>query len=672
MMDTLNPLLQWLNAHPNWAGFATFIISCLESVAIIGTIVPGTIMMTAVGTLAGAGVIPLWLTIVCAIVGAVVGDGISYLIGFYFKDRLRTIWPFRNNPQWLSAGEQFFHKHGGKSVFIGRFVGPVRAIIPVIAGMLGMKPYKFYIANILSAIGWAPAYMLPGILLGAASLELPPDIAVHVILMFLLVSLFIIFCIWLVLKIFVLIGNRIEQFLSWIWSHLKNSRYAHIITIALKHHNPNKTHGQLVIAFYLTLVLLCFFYLAWDIKTNQSTSLLINDALFHFFRSLRSEITDNALFAITLMGDSSIIIPTFAIIFGWLLLTKRSYLAWHVFALGLLAVGSIEITKHIVHSPRPWGLLNPMSSFSFPSGHATLSTVFFIGLALLLIKAYPSKKRALILSAISIVLLVSLSRLYFGVHWFTDILAGWLLGAAILLLITISYYRKKDTTNNIDKIAISSLLIFLPLYLFVAFHQAGQFKQQYAMAEYPHYTIDQQAWWSQSDPRIPVYRVNRIGIATQHFNIQWLGSLDFIEKTLLKNGWETPPERNWISVIERIADVQSTGSLPIVAALHLDKKPVIVLVKHTEDDKRVMVLRLWNSNVTIEPKDQELWVGTITLIPRTYSWIFKKNSDEIEISSQLIFTKIPSQLEVKTVPLLPSKANRQKKIRYIFLMKPKT
>jgi membrane protein DedA with SNARE-associated domain len=99
MQDIVGPLLQWLNANPNMAGLVTFIISAAESVAIIGTIVPGTIMMTALGALAGAGVIPLWQTIFWAILGAVVGDGISYWMGHYFKDRLPSLWPFRNNPK---------------------------------------------------------------------------------------------------------------------------------------------------------------------------------------------------------------------------------------------------------------------------------------------------------------------------------------------------------------------------------------------------------------------------------------------------------------------------------------------------------------------------------------------------------------------------------------------
>src|SRR3990167_3214148 len=116
MSDYVSPLLQWMNANPEWSGLVTFIISASESVAIIGTLVPGSITMTAIGTLAGAGVIPLYQTIIWAILGAIVGDCISYWIGRKFKSKLHNLWPFRNNPTLLERGEVFVHKYGVMSV----------------------------------------------------------------------------------------------------------------------------------------------------------------------------------------------------------------------------------------------------------------------------------------------------------------------------------------------------------------------------------------------------------------------------------------------------------------------------------------------------------------------------------------------------------------------------
>jgi membrane protein DedA with SNARE-associated domain/membrane-associated phospholipid phosphatase len=671
MAEILNPLLQWLNANPNWAAFAVFLISTGESVAILGTIVPGTVIMTAIGALVGAGVIPLWPTIIAAILGAVVGDGISYLIGHHFKDRIRLIWPFRNNPEWLNKGEQFFHKHGGKSVFIGRFVGPVRAIVPVIAGMLGMKPVRFYVANITSAIGWAPAYLLPGIVLGAASLELPPDIAAHVILMLLLVTLFIIFCVWIIVKILMLVQYKIEQALTEFWNRLKHSRYAHSITVVLKHHNPNKTHGQLVLAFYFTCIVIVMSCLTYTITSYGSNTLFINNAVLHFCRSLRTPTTDTIMVYITLLGEKRVLIPLIAIVFGWLLLTKRYYLAWHVFALGILTIGSIEIIKHAAHSIRPWGIQHSPESYSFPSGHTTLATTFYIGFALLLSKAYPSKRRYFIISALILVLMVSLSRLYLNAHWFTDVLAGWLLSAALLMLITISYHRKKYDIPSLKSLFWVTSIAFILLYASMYIHSFDRLKQNYNQKDYPSASISLNAWWKKTDNAVPVYRINRFGITTQILNIQWLGNLNDIKTTLLHNNWEIPPERDWISIIQRITDVQSTESLPLVSPLYLDKKPVLVLIKHT-DNKQVMVLRLWASNVTILP-DHQLWVGTISMIPRTYNWLFRKKSDEICINSKLLFEKSSQQFDAHEIVLSrPYNHRKYKTTPTILLIKPKS
>jgi membrane protein DedA with SNARE-associated domain/membrane-associated phospholipid phosphatase len=673
MNDVINPILQWLNANPNWAGLIVFLISASESVAIIGTIVPGTIMMTAIGTLAGAGVIPLWSTIFFTIIGAIVGDGISYMLGHHFKDRIRQIWPFRTNPEWLATGERFFHKHGGKSVFIGRFVGPVRAIVPLIAGMLGMKPLRFYIANITSAIGWAPVYLFPGIILGAASLELPPDMAVHALLVLLLVTLFIIFCIWLVVKILMLIRNKIEQSLNVFWSHLQHSRYAHIITVALKHHNPLKTHGQLVLAFYFLCALIGFVILTCIVKTHGSQALMVNHVVLHFFRSLRSPATDNVMLVFTLLGEKRIIIPTLLILFGYLLFKKRYYLAWHVIALAVLAVGSAQVIKHLVHSLRPWGITG-LPSYSFPSGHTLMAVTFFIGLALLMSEAYAKKRRYFVYIGLLIAAIVSISRLYLGAHWFTDVLASWLLGTAILIFICISYNRKKDpsTMLGIKNIILVTCISFSFFYGANYLFSFDKLKQTYKLLAYPSITITAEKWWQQSDLHIPIYRVNRFGLATQVMNLQWAGDLASIQQLLLEHKWEIPPERDWINILQRITDVQSAENLPLVSPIYLDKKPVLVLIKRTDSKNRVMVLRLWDSNISISPTIH-LWVGTVSMIPRTYSWIFKKKTDEVQINPDILFQHVPSNYVIKEVSLSPALSRKKYKTPpTILLIKSKT
>lgn len=671
MSDFLSPILQWINEHPEMAGIATFLISAAESVAIIGTIVPGTVMMTAIGTLAGSGVMPLWSTIMWAILGAIVGDGISYWLGFHFKDRLHYVWPFKKYPNVLATGEKFFIKHGGKSVFIGRFVGPVRALVPLVAGMFGMKPWRFFIANIISAIGWAPAYMLPGIALGAASLELPPDIAVHAILMLLLVGLFTILCIWVIQKLFKLISTQINQGLTTFWMHLQDSRYFSPIASALKHYDPSKTYGQLTLGFYFLVTLVFFLYFALYIKAHGSQDILINNAFLHLFRSLRTPLGDTFMLFITFLGESKILSVVMLILVIWFIAKKNWRTAYHVFALGILLSVSIEAFKHFVHSPRPWGIVHPPKGYSFPSGHATFSIAFYAGLALLLTKVFKQKYRSVFyIIAGLIIVAICTSRLYLGAHWFTDVLGGLLLGAAILILVVLSYNRKKE-----QFIYARGLLITFLITLFVTYGVYGltfykTFKHNYQQSEWPTYTLSLNEWWNQKNDHLPLYRLNRFGFSSQILNLQWTGDISKIRNLLLSNGWGIPSNVDWITVLHRVSDVQSAEHLPLVSPLYMDKNPALVLVKSTSNHK-LIVLRLWDSNIEFKDWHEPLWVGTVEIAPRTYSWLFKdKWANDIKLSPSLLFSSLPPDYDIgQTIVTNTHKRNSEQQT--IVLIKPK-
>ncbi|WP_455212835.1 DedA family protein, partial [Kaarinaea lacus] len=155
-LTTLQPVLDWIQNHPGLAGLVVFAIASAESLAVVGILVPGIMFMLGVGALIGLGVLDFWETVLWAAIGAVVGDGVSYWLGRHFDKQLRSLWPFTKHPNLIPRGEQFFHKHGGKSVLFGRFIGPIRPVIPAIAGIMHMNPYHFYFVNILSAVAWAP------------------------------------------------------------------------------------------------------------------------------------------------------------------------------------------------------------------------------------------------------------------------------------------------------------------------------------------------------------------------------------------------------------------------------------------------------------------------------------------------------------------------------------
>lgn len=674
MSDIATPILEWLNANPELAGLATFLISAGESVAIIGTIVPGSIMMTAIGALVGAGIIPFWPTLIWAILGAIVGDGVSYWLGHYFKDRIHNVWPFRNHPNLLNSGEGFFQKYGGMSVFIGRFVGPVRALVPLVAGMLGFKPLRFTIANVASAILWAPVYMLPGFLLGAASMELPSELAARVIFMLIFAVLFIILCLWLIKKIFELINQEVNQFLNWIWNSLKKSRYFHLLTHLLKHHDAKKTHGQLTLAFYFILTCIAFLYLAnFILYTGPEGP--TNNMIFHLFRSIRTTTLDNVMLCITLLGDFHVLLPLVITLFGYFIYTRHWHTAFHVLVFGLITIIGIQFFKYFVHSPRPWGVLgNNNAGFSFPSGHTAFAFAFYLGIALLSIKIFKIKKhRNLIYIPIALLIgFIALSRLYFGVHWLTDIVGGCLLSASIVMLVSLSYNRKTEKNIRPRDVITTVILTLIVSYSVNFYYSFNKFKHEYTMLEWPIYTIKFDSWWQQKGGYFPLYRVNRFGVSVNVFNIQWLGSLADIKELLLKNGWMTPLEHDWLSALYRITSVESTEHLPLLSPLYLDKPPLLILFKNTLDNKKLIILRFWTSQFLINNVQEPLWLGTIEFAPSTYSWLFKSKRENLLIPTpSLLFTKLPENYDIKetTVSIKP---NKRTKNQNILLIKPKS
>jgi membrane protein DedA with SNARE-associated domain len=142
------------------------VVAFAESLVVVGIILPGAALMFAFGALIASGMIDYPTAALAAFIGAVLGDGLSFWLGWLLRDRMARIWPFRHHPQMLQRSVRFFHDHGGMSVFIGRFIGPVRPIIPAVAGMMAMSPHLFIVANVASALIWAPLYLLPGYLLG--------------------------------------------------------------------------------------------------------------------------------------------------------------------------------------------------------------------------------------------------------------------------------------------------------------------------------------------------------------------------------------------------------------------------------------------------------------------------------------------------------------------------
>lgn len=173
--DWISALDAWVRLNAAWAAPVTFLIAFLESFPVVSIVVPSTALLLGIGAMLGAGMIdPLPVLLGC-VLGGILGDAAGYWLA-------RAVGPARVR-RWLPNACRrvyawsvvVFRRWGWWAVFLGRFIGPMRAVTPLAAGITGMRNWPFQTANILSALVWAPLMLMPGSLGGWLARQIGPD-----------------------------------------------------------------------------------------------------------------------------------------------------------------------------------------------------------------------------------------------------------------------------------------------------------------------------------------------------------------------------------------------------------------------------------------------------------------------------------------------------------------
>lgn len=166
MDDLVGQIATLIETNQLWAGPILALIAFGEALALVGFLFPATALMLLTGGLIGAGELDglsilLWLT-----AGAVAGDAASYFLGRWIGPSLWRRWPLNRDREKVVRARAFFRRYGVLSILLGRFLGPLRSIVPVVAGVMMMDHRRFQIANIASAALWVPAMLAPGYFAG--------------------------------------------------------------------------------------------------------------------------------------------------------------------------------------------------------------------------------------------------------------------------------------------------------------------------------------------------------------------------------------------------------------------------------------------------------------------------------------------------------------------------
>ncbi len=326
----------WVAQHPHWTGAGVALVALLESLALVGMLVPGVALMFAAGALIGFGVLPFWPICGWAVAGAVVGDGLSFWLGRRFGRRIDRVWPFDRHPELLRRGVAFFRRYGGLSVLFGRFFGPVRAVIPLVAGMMGMTGGRFFLVNVFSAALWAPAYLLPGVVFGA-SLELAARVAGRLVVLLVALLALLWLGLWLGRGIYRFFHSRARRILEWWFDLCRDHPLVEWLIGPLLY--PRQRDYLTLTLLGLLLALACL-PLQYLLPTGPSLSLVF----------LRTPWSDAFFSAVRLLTEWTVLLPLGGILGFWLLLTRRRVALLHwLISLGFCALfDALEIGDGVI------------------------------------------------------------------------------------------------------------------------------------------------------------------------------------------------------------------------------------------------------------------------------------------------------------------------------------
>ena len=425
-----------------WAYIVLGLLAAAESAAFVGLAIPGETAMLLGGFLAYQHRVSLPVMMAAGAVGAVVGDSVGYELGRLFGEPLkRSRLGRRVGDQRWAKGEAYLRAKGGRAVFLGRFVGVLRALVPALAGMSRM-PYRSFLPwNLAGGIIWAPGFVLLGYLAGGSYRrveQLAGRASLLLVLLIVVVGAVVVAARWVGRhpeRVRALTDRQLER----PWVARLQARYQRQLAFLARRLRPG---GALGLSLTVTVVALvgagwAFGALLQDVLARDELE-RVDQPVAVFFVAHREAWLTRVLQDLTNLGSIQILLPLLLVVgVGWWL-RRRTWrpllLLVAAFVGGDLAFNAV---KELVRRPRPpaFILLKPVAGPSFPSGHATQAVAVYGMLAALAAATTPrwSRKVAAWAAAVVVVGLVGLSRLYLGAHWLTDVLAGFALGAAWLL-----------------------------------------------------------------------------------------------------------------------------------------------------------------------------------------------------------------------------------------------
>ncbi len=169
-MFEFNEVILWLKDNPEWIALGVFGAAFIESFALIGVVIPGVVLLAVISGMA-ASTLNVFELVLIAYVASFLADILSFLLGTSISKSIDKLWPFNKYPNLLVQGRNFVKRFGIVGVFVGKFIGAIRPLLPLTAGSLGMNFKYFLTVEIFSSFLWALLYTVPGYYAGKSILD---------------------------------------------------------------------------------------------------------------------------------------------------------------------------------------------------------------------------------------------------------------------------------------------------------------------------------------------------------------------------------------------------------------------------------------------------------------------------------------------------------------------
>ncbi|MCA1299556.1 bifunctional DedA family/phosphatase PAP2 family protein [Stappia indica] len=609
MTDLLNQLVSFIGENPLLANAVVFLIAMGEALFIIGLFVPSTVVLVGAGTLVGLGKLDPWPIFLWTTLGAIVGDAVSYWIGHVYKDRIKLVWPFSRYRTLVERGEDYFRRHGGKSVFIGRFVPGVKAIVPGIAGMVGMNATRFTIINVTSAIAWAISHLGPGFIAGTAfsalgeiSGRLATMLGVFLVLLFVAVMI----ARWVILIILPLYAGSRERIVGWFAR--RPDRVSLWLARMFDPKHP-RSAGMLASSLLLLTSVPVFVALAAAISPDNGLQ-RADTAIRNLFLGLRTPVGDDIMTFLTMLGDGLVTSITALVVVIYLFARR----AWRRGTGFLIAIAGtavfVPLFKLLVHRSRPIDIYTGADAFSFPSGHATLNTVLYGLIAVLVAHdRSPLVKAGVFSVTVVLVGAIAFSRVYLGAHWTSDVIGGLTFGTAMVA--TFAFVFGSIHNEKIGRWALAGL-VALTVTAAGGTHVMRNFDRARAMyqPQVPVITLAADDWVKTGWQELPAQRIELNGERGEPLIVQWAGDPQALARALEPAGYVRAPGWSLTTFTGFLTGQTAPEDLPALPRIQNGHGAELVLIKQDAEEiesERAgrWVLRLWPSAYRIEKEGHE-------------------------------------------------------------------